>query len=92
MTSPLEPNDLSHLSDEEWHFVLKASIYGTGDFDASSPRPKPSIDDILSLAHDHFTFRGNSYGDQFFATSMEAKTNPAQALLSFARAIQEWGK
>ena len=89
MTSPLEPNDLSHLSDEDFMALCPQGFHGTGDFDASSPSPKPSIDDILSLAHEHFTFRGNSYGDQFFATSMEAKTNPTQALLSFARAVLE---
>ena len=89
MTSPLEPNDLSHLSDEKFMALCPQGFHGTGDFDASSPSPKPSIDDILSLAHEHFTFRGNSHGDQFFATSMEAKTNPAQALLSFARAVLE---
>ena len=57
------------------------------------PSPKPNIDDILSLAHEYFIFRGNSHGDRFFATSIETKTNPAQALLSFARAaLERWGK
>lgn len=93
MTNPLEPNDLSHLSDEEFLALCPQGFHGTGNFDASSPSPKPSIDDILSLAQEHFTFRGNSHGGQFFATSMEAKTNPAQALLSFARAaLERWGK
>ena len=57
------------------------------------PSPKPNIDDIFSLAHEYFIFRGNSHGDRFFATSIEAKTNPAQALLSFAcAALERWGK
>jgi hypothetical protein len=93
MTNPLEPNDLSHLSDEEFLALCPQGFHGTGNFDASSPSPKPSIDDILSLAQEHFTFRGNSHGGQFFATSMEAKTNPVQALLSFARAaLERWGQ
>lgn len=92
MTNPLEPNNLSHLSDEEFLALCPQGFHGTGDFDASSSSPKPSSDDILSLAHEHFTFRGNSWRGQFFATSMEANTDPAQALLSFACAVLErWG-
>lgn len=63
MTAPLEPNDLSHLSDEEFVALCPQGFHGTGDFDALLPKSEPSIDDILSLAHDHFTFRGNSHGD-----------------------------
>ena len=37
MTNPLEPNDLSHLSDEEFMALCPQGFHGTGDFEPRSP-------------------------------------------------------
>jgi hypothetical protein len=46
-----------------------------------------SVGQIMMLASSYFTFRGNSHGDRFFATSVEAKKDPGQSLYEFAEAV-----
>lgn len=53
---------------------------------------KPSFTEVMDLACEYFTFRGNSHGNTFFPTSLTAKTDPASALEQFAHALlQRWG-
>jgi hypothetical protein len=64
--------------------------------DAALAQPKPqgpTFIEVMQLADDFFTFRGNSHGDAFFATEITAKTDPGQALEQFARAVlARWGE
>ena len=49
--------------------------------------------ELMQLACKFFDFRGNSHGDSFFATSIEAKQDPVASLTAFANAVLErWGK
>lgn len=60
---------------------------------APSPPEPPTKEDLMQLACKYFDFRGNSQGGFFFATSIEAKTDPYHSLTSFADAVLErWGK
>jgi hypothetical protein len=60
---------------------------------AQSEPVGPTFAEIMELAEDFFTFRGNSHGESFFATDLTAKTDPAQASEAFARAVLErWGR
>ena len=43
MTDPLEPNDLSHLSDEEFMALCPQGFHGTGDFEP------PTDEEIMGL-------------------------------------------
>jgi hypothetical protein len=53
----------------------------------------PTFEELMQLAGNHFTFRGNSHGDSFFATELIAKTDPATSLEQFARAVlARWGR
>ena len=57
-----------------------------------APPEPPTKEDLMQLAYEYFDFRGNSHGGFFFATSIEAKTDPYQSLTSFADAVLErWG-
>lgn len=60
----------------------------------AEPEPVgPTQDEIMSLAYEYFTFRGNSHRDSFFATSIEAKKDPCASLDDFARAVLDrWGQ
>ena len=58
-----------------------------------SPPEQPTKEDLMQFACKYFDFRGNSQGEFFFATSIEAKTDPYQSLTSFAHDVLErWGK
>jgi hypothetical protein len=60
---------------------------------AQSEPVEPTFAEIMELAEDFFTFRGNTHGDSFFATDLTAKTDPAQASEAFTRAVlQRWGR
>jgi hypothetical protein len=60
----------------------------------SQPEPGvPTFIEVMQLADDFFTFRGNSHGGAFFATEITAKTDPGQALEQFAHAVlTRWGR
>jgi hypothetical protein len=47
----------------------------------------PTFEELMQLAEDYFTFRGNTMGDSFFATALTAKADPATSLEQFARAV-----
>jgi hypothetical protein len=50
-------------------------------------------EELMQLACKFFDFRGNSHGDSWFATSIEAKQDPVTSLTAFANAVLErWGK
>jgi hypothetical protein len=54
---------------------------------------EPQDKELMLLAGKFFNFRGNSHGDSFFATSIEAKQDPITSLTAFANAVLErWGK
>ena len=63
---------------------------------ALAPQPElegPTQDEIMSLAYEYFTFRGNSHRDSFFATSIETKKDPCASLDDFVRAVlARWGQ
>lgn len=49
--------------------------------------------ELMQLACKFFDFRGNSHGDSWFATSIEAKQDPVTSLTAFANAVLEkWGR
>lgn len=49
--------------------------------------------ELMQLACNFFDFRGNSHGDSWFATSIEAKQDPITSLTAFANAVLEkWGR
>ena len=50
MTNPLEPNDLSHLSDEEFMALCPQGFHGTGDFEPLSPAAKAILDAYFTHA------------------------------------------
>jgi hypothetical protein len=50
MTSPLEPNDLSHLSDEEFLALCPQGFHGTGDFAPLSPAANAILDAYFTHA------------------------------------------
>jgi len=50
MTNPLEPNDLSHLSDEEFMALCPQGFHGTGDFAPLSPAAKVILDAYFTHA------------------------------------------
>ena len=50
MTNPLEPNDLSHLSDEEFMALCPQGFHGTGDFAPRSPAAKAILDAYFTHA------------------------------------------
>ena len=50
MTNPLEPNDLSHLSDEEFLALCPQGFHGTGDFAPLSPAAKAILDAYFTHA------------------------------------------
>ena len=84
MTSPLEPNDLSHLSDEEFLALCPQGFHGTGDFE-------PLADEvILALAEEHEICYICLDGGVFY--KFIEGTPMRDSLLSFARAIQGWGQ
>ena len=60
----------------------------------AQPEPEgPTFIEVMQLADDFFTFRGNSHGGAFFATEITAKTDPGQALEQFAHAVlTRWGR
>ena len=45
--------------------------------------------ELMQLACKFFDFRGNSHGDSWFATSLEAKQDPVTSLTAFANAVLE---
>jgi hypothetical protein len=48
--------------------------------------------ELMQLACQFFNFRGNSHGDSWFGTSIEAKQDPVTSLTAFANAVLEkWG-
>ena len=50
MTNPLEPNDLSHLSDEEFMALCPQGFHGTGDFEPRSSAAKAILDAYFTHA------------------------------------------
>ena len=50
MTNPLEPNDLSHLSDEEFMALCPQGFHGTGDFEPWSSAAKAILDAYFTHA------------------------------------------
>ena len=61
MTNPLEPNDLSHLSDEEFMALCPQGFHATGDFEPNNWRNK-----IMALVKKHdLGFLHNPGGGQF---------------------------
>jgi hypothetical protein len=60
----------------------------------AQPEPEgPTFIEVMQLADDFFTFRGNSHGGAFFATEITAKTDPGLALEQFAHAVlTRWGR
>ena len=50
MTNPLEPNDLSHLSDEEFMALCPQGFHGTGDFEPRSLAAKAILDAYFTHA------------------------------------------
>ena len=51
MTNPLEPNDLSHLSDEEFIALCPQGFHGTGDFEPDNLTPKEHNELVLISEH-----------------------------------------
>ena len=84
MTNPLEPNDLSHLCDEEFMALCPQGFHGTGDFESLAD------DAILALAEEHGV--GYVCSDGCVIYPFQDGTNMRDSLLSFARAIQGWGQ
>ena len=84
MTDPLEPNDLSHLSDEEFMALCPQGFHGTGDFE-------PLADEaILALAEEYGV--GYVCPDGCVIYPFQDGTNMRDSLLSFARAaLERWG-
>lgn len=50
MTNPLAPNDLSHLSDEEFLALCPQGFHGTGDFAPRSPAAEAILDAYFTHA------------------------------------------
>lgn len=54
---------------------------------------EPQDKELIQLAGKFFNFRGNSHGNSWFATSIEAKQDPITSLIAFANAVLEkWGR
>ena len=73
---------------------VKTALIKTIDTASPTTAPElPTKEDLMQLAYKYFDFRGNLRGEFFFATSIEAKTDPYQSLTSFAHAVlEQWGK
>jgi len=97
-TPPPEPPTVA--TDEEldkiWNFkdTRKGSLrtvynLGVAHGQASS---REGGKELMQLACQFFNFRGNSHGDSWFGTSIEAKQDPVTSLTAFANAVLEkWG-
>ena len=89
----LNPAASEMSSVEKTEKLMDAMAATRTALEAIPPPEPPTKEDLIQLAYEYFDFRGNSHGGFFFATSIEAKTDPYQSLTSFAHDVLErWGK